>query len=93
MAKQVAKKIPLRQCVGCGEMKSKKEMLRVLKTAEDEVVLDATGKKNGRGAYICADTDCLEKARKSKGLERSLKVAIPDEVYENLEKEMSILAE
>jgi len=85
------KKIPLRQCVGCGEMKAKKELIRVIKNDEG-VFLDASGRKNGRGAYICADTDCLEKARKSKGLERSLKVAIPDEVYENLEK-MSILAE
>lgn len=86
------KKIPLRQCVGCGEMKAKKELIRVIKNDEG-VFLDASGRKNGRGAYICDDTDCLEKARKSKGLERSLKVAIPDEVYENLEKEMSILAE
>ena len=86
------KKIPLRQCVGCGEMKAKKELIRVIKNDEG-VFLDASGRKNGRGAYICADTDCLEKARTSKGLERSLKVAIPDEVYENLEKEMSILAE
>ena len=86
------KKIPLRQCVGCGEMKAKKELIRVIKNDEG-VFLDASGRKNGRGAYICANTDCLEKARKSKGLERSLKVAIPDEVYENLEKEMSILAE
>ena len=86
------KKIPLRQCVGCGEMKAKKELIRVIKNDEG-VFLDASGRKNGRGAYICADTDCLEKARKSKGLERSLKVAIPDELYENLEKEMSILAE
>ena len=86
------KKIPLRQCVGCGEMKAKKELIRVIKNDEG-VFLDASGRKNGRGAYICADTDCLEKARKSKGLERSLKVAIPDEVYENLEKEISILAE
>ena len=86
------KKIPLRQCVGCGEMKAKKELIRVIKNDEG-VFLDASGRKNGRGAYICADTDCLEKARKSEGLERSLKVAIPDEVYENLEKEMSILAE
>ena len=85
------KKIPMRQCVGCGEMKAKKELLRVLKTA-DGVLLDATGKKNGRGAYICANTECLKKARKSKGLERSLKVAIPDEVYDNLEKEMSTFA-
>ena len=86
------KKIPLRQCVGCGEMKAKKELIRVIKNDEG-VFLDASGRKNGRGAYICANTDCLEKARKSKGLERSLKVAIPDEVYEKLEKEMSILAE
>ena len=85
------KKIPMRQCVGCGEMKAKQELLRVLKT-EDGVLLDATGKKNGRGAYICANTECLKKARKSKGLERSLKVAIPDEVYDNLEKEMSTFA-
>ena len=85
------KKIPMRQCVGCGEMQAKKELLRVLKT-EDGVLLDATGKKNGRGAYICANTECLKKARKSKGLERSLKVAIPDEVYDNLEKEMSTFA-
>ena len=85
------KKIPMRQCVGCGEMKAKKELLRVLKT-EDGVLLDATGKKNGRGAYICANPECLKKARKSKGLERSLKVAIPDDVYDNLEKEMSTFA-
>ncbi len=85
------KKIPMRQCVGCGEMKAKKELIRVLKT-EDGVLLDATGKKNGRGAYICANPECLKKARKSKGLERSLKVAIPDAVYDNLEKEMSTFA-
>lgn len=86
------KKIPMRQCVGCGEMKAKKELIRVIKT-EEEVLLDTTGRKNGRGAYICADPECLKKARKSKGLERSLKASIPDEVYENLEKEMSTLAE
>ncbi|MDO4513674.1 MAG: YlxR family protein [Lachnospiraceae bacterium] len=87
MAKQVAKKVPLRQCVGCGEMKSKKEMLRVLKTAEEEIVLDATGKKNGRGAYICFSKECLKKAKKNKGLERSFKMSIPEQVYETLEKE------
>lgn len=86
------KKIPMRQCVGCGEMKEKKELIRVIKT-EEEVLLDTTGRKNGRGAYICANPECLKKARKSKGLERSLKASIPDEVYENLEKEMSTLAE
>lgn len=86
------KKIPMRQCVGCGEMKAKKELIRVIKT-EEEVLLDTTGRKNGRGAYICANPECLKKARKSKGLERSLKASIPDEVYENLEKEMSTFAE
>lgn len=83
----MAKKIPLRQCIGCGEMKGKKEMMRVLKTAEDDIVLDVTGKKNGRGAYLCMSKECLKKARKSKGLERSFKMSIPDEVYEKLEKE------
>lgn len=83
----MAKKIPLRQCVGCGEMKSKKEMMRVLKTAEDGIVLDVTGKKNGRGAYLCLSGECLKKARKNRGLERSFKMSIPDEIYEKLEKE------
>lgn len=82
------KKIPLRKCIGCGEMKSKKEMIRVLKTTEDEIVIDATGRRNGRGAYICPSMECFKKAVKSRGLERSLKMAIPKEVYEALEKEM-----
>ena len=86
------KKVPMRQCVGCGEMKSKKELLRVIKTPEEEITLDTTGKKNGRGAYICASMDCLKTARQRKGLERSLKVVIPDEVYNNLEMEMSKVA-
>ncbi len=86
------KKIPMRQCVGCGEMKSKKGLLRVIKTAEDEILLDTTGKKNGRGAYICPDENCLQKAIKTKGLERSLKTAIPKEVIENLTKEMETIA-
>lgn len=85
----MAKKIPLRQCVGCGEMKSKKEMMRVLKTAEDDIVLDVTGKKNGRGAYLCISEECLKKARKNRGLERSFKMSIPDEIYERLEKEFN----
>ena len=85
------RKIPLRKCVGCQEMKSKKEMLRILKTAENEFVLDATGRKNGRGAYLCFSKECLEKARKNKGLERSFKQTIPKEVYENLEKELENL--
>ena len=87
------KKIPMRKCVGCQEMKNKKEMIRVLKTAEDEIVLDVTGKKNGRGAYICFSRECLEKARKNHGLERSLKAAIPDEVYDSLEKEFDSIEE
>ena len=83
--------MPLRQCIGCGEMKSKKEMIRVIKTAEDEIMLDATGRKNGRGAYLCPSMECFKKAVKSKGLERSFKMAIPKEVYETLEKEMEEL--
>ena len=83
------KKIPMRKCVGCQEMKSKKEMIRIIKTAEDAFLLDATGKKNGRGAYICPSRTCLEQAVKSKGLERSFKQAIPPEVYERLEKEVN----
>ena len=82
------KKIPLRQCIGCGEMKSKKEMIRVIKTAEDQILLDATGRKNGRGAYLCPSMECFKKAVKVRGLERSFKMAIPREVYETLEKEM-----
>lgn len=82
------KKIPLRKCTGCGQMKSKKEMLRVLKTTEGDILLDRTGKKNGRGAYLCIDRDCLEKAFKNRGLERSLKCQIPAEVAESLKKEL-----
>ena len=85
------KKVPLRQCIGCGEMKSKKEMIRILKTAEDEIIVDATGRKNGRGAYICPCMECYQKAVKNKGLERSLKMPIPKEVYELLGKEMEQL--
>lgn len=82
------KKIPMRQCVGCNEMKPKKELLRVIKTAEDEILIDSTGRKNGRGAYLCASSECLEKARKNKGLARSLKTVIPPEIYEELKREM-----
>ena len=85
------KKVPVRQCVGCREMISKNDLLRVIRTPEEDVVLDPTGKQNGRGAYLCKSASCFSKARKSKGLERSLKVSIPDEVYDKLEKEMSNL--
>ena len=87
----VNKKMPMRKCVGCGEMKNKKEMIRVLKTTEEDFVLDATGKKNGRGAYLCFSKECLDKAIKTKGLERSFKQSIPKEIYEKLEKEMDSL--
>lgn len=83
------KKVPLRKCIGCGEMKSKKEMIRIIKTTENAIVLDKTGKQNGRGAYICPNLKCLENARKSKGLERALKTAIPAEVYEQLSNQIS----
>ena len=72
-------------------MKSKKEIIRVIRTAEGEFLPDATGRKNGRGAYLCPNSDCLAKAVKNKGLERSFKQAIPKEVYEALEKEMEVL--
>ena len=87
----INKKVPMRKCVGCQEMKSKKEMIRVIRTSEGEFLLDATGRKNGRGAYLCPNGDCLAKAVKNKGLERSFKQAIPKEVYEALEKEMEVL--
>ena len=87
----MAKRIPLRQCVGCGEMKGKKDMIRVLRTTEDQICLDATGKKNGRGAYICRDRECLKKAAKNKGLERSFKMSIPASVYSMLEEEFDHL--
>lgn len=87
------KKVPLRKCTGCQEMKNKKEMLRVLRTPEGEIVLDETGRKNGRGAYICRSLECLEKARKNKGLERSLKVKIPEETYESLKKEIELIGQ
>ena len=87
----ITKKIPMRKCVGCQQMKNKKELLRVLKTSENEFELDATGRKNGRGAYLCFSKECLQKAIQSKGLERSFKQSIPKEVYEKLEKELDEL--
>ena len=82
------KQTPDRKCTGCGEMKPKKELIRVIHTPEGEVELDETGKKNGRGAYICRNAECLKLARKKKGLEKSLKCAISEEIYESLEKEL-----
>lgn len=83
------KKVPMRQCIGCGEMKSKKEMMRILKTTEGDIVLDVTGKKNGRGAYLCISEECLKKAKKNRGIERSFKMSISEEVYDRLEKEFA----
>lgn len=85
------KKVPLRQCIGCGEMKNKKEMIRILKTESEGIILDATGRKNGRGAYICPSAECLRKAVKTRGLDRSFKTQVPAQVYETLEKEMEQL--
>ena len=82
------KKIPQRQCMGCRERRAKKELIRVVRSPEGEVSLDFHGKKNGRGAYICPQMDCLKKAIRSKALERSLEVPIPEEIYTQLEKEM-----
>ena len=84
-------KIPMRQCTGCREMKNKKEMMRVLKTPENEILLDTTGRKNGRGAYLWISMECLNKAVKNHGIERSLKTEIPQEVYEDLKKEFEKL--
>ena len=82
------KKIPLRQCVGCREMKPKPELIRVVKSPEGEVSLDFRGKKPGRGAYVCPDPECLKKARKSRALERAFSAPLPDEVYAALEEQM-----
>ena len=82
------KKIPQRQCMGCRERKNKRDMLRVVRETSGNVTLDFSGKLNGRGAYVCPNPECLKKARKAKSLERSLEIAIPEEVYDRLEKEM-----
>ncbi len=82
------KKIPLRKCTGCGEMKPKKELVRVIKTVEEQILMDLTGKMNGRGAYVCRDEECLKRAIKTKAIERSLGVSVSDEVYEQLKKEL-----
>ena len=83
------KKIPMRMCIGCGEMKPKKELIRIVKSKEGEISLDLTGKKSGRGAYICNDLKCLQKARKSRKLERSFSCMISNEIYDAMESELS----
>ncbi len=84
------KKIPQRMCTGCMEMKSKKELIRVVRNKENEVSIDLTGKKPGRGAYICKQLDCFEKAYKTHRLEKNLEVKIPEELYNILREELSI---
>ncbi|WP_026882293.1 RNase P modulator RnpM [Clostridium akagii] len=84
----VVKKIPQRMCTGCMEMKIKKELIRVVKNKEDEVSIDFTGKKPGRGAYICKDIACLEKAIKTRRLSKNLETTISDEIYEKLKDEI-----
>lgn len=98
------KKVPLRKCTGCGEMKEKRELIRVVKAPEKkdengnvisggEISLDLTGRKPGRGAYVCKNTDCFEKARKARRFERSLSCKIPEDVYEQMSKELENAAE
>ena len=82
------KKIPQRQCLGCRERKNKRDMIRVVRTTEGTVSLDFSGKLNGRGAYVCPDAACLQKARKTRSLERCLEVEIPEDVYDRLAREM-----
>ena len=89
---QKTKKTPLRKCVGCQEMHDKRELLRVVLTPEGEVLLDPTGKQNGRGAYLCSKVECLQLARKKKALERALKTSIPDAVYDRLLMKMEGIA-
>lgn len=84
----MVRKQPLRQCIGCGQMKDKRELIRIIKTPEDEILLDVTGKKNGRGAYICPDSVCMEKVRKTKALDRAYKMTVSEDVYEKLYEEM-----
>lgn len=84
----MAKQIPVRQCMGCREMKPKNEMVRIIRTPENEICLDKTGRMNGRGAYICMNIECFNKAVRSKAVERALKVSIPYDIYEAIGREM-----
>lgn len=83
------KKQPMRMCTGCGEMKPKRELIRVVRSNEGEVSLDTTGKKPGRGAYLCKNSECLRRAEKTRRLERAFGCAVPKEVYDTLEKELT----
>lgn len=83
------KKIPMRMCLGCGEMKPKKELIRAVKSPEGEISMDLTGKKSGRGAYICRNTECFRKARKARRFEKTFSCQISEQVYDAMEKELS----
>lgn len=83
------KKIPLRMCLGCGEMKPKKELIRVVRSPEGDISLDTTGKKSGRGAYICHSSECFRFARKARRLEKNFSCRISDEVYDSMERELN----
>lgn len=82
------RRVPLRMCTGCGEMKPKKELVRIVRDKDGEISLDLTGKKAGRGAYVCPSPECLKKARKARRIERSFQCKIPDEIYDAMEAEM-----
>lgn len=83
------KKTPVRMCLGCGEMKPKKELIRAVKSPEGEISIDLTGKKSGRGAYICRSTECFRKARKARRFEKSFSCQISEEIYDSMEKELT----
>ena len=89
----VTKKVPVRRCVGCNEGKPKKELVRIVRSAEGEISVDVTGKKSGRGAYICPSRDCLAKAQTARRLERAFSCALPPEIYERLAAEVEQRAE
>ena len=84
------KKYPVRRCTGCGEHFEERELIRILRTPEGDIVIDEGGKKSGRGAYICKNAECLRKARRKKSLESSLEISIPDDVYARLEGELGV---
>ena len=90
MSKQTAvKKIPMRMCLGCNEMKPKKELIRAVKSPTGEISIDLTGKKAGRGAYICKSAECFRKARKARRFEKAFSCKITDEIYDGMEKELT----
>lgn len=84
----MAKQIPVRQCIGCREMKPKNQMFRIIRTPENEIRLDKTGKMNGRGAYLCPNVECYRKAVRSKAIERALKLEIPEDIYKAISEEL-----